>query len=110
MKQRVESTQGIVNHPRRLGADEAGMLARELWGLGDASVLAELPSERDQNFLVAAGGAQWVLKVAAADDSRKLLEAQNEALQRVAATTRRFQVPLPRASATEGRIRSVRAQ
>lgn len=89
----------VVERLHRFDAREAGELARERWGLADVEVLEELPSERDQNFLVATGGIRRVLKLARPSDPRQLLEAQNEALLRVDGAQSRFAVPLPLASA-----------
>ncbi|MBX9602479.1 MAG: aminotransferase class III-fold pyridoxal phosphate-dependent enzyme [Bryobacteraceae bacterium] len=47
------------------------------------SEVSPLPSERDQNFLVAAG---YVLKIANAAEERAMIEAENAALHRLAAT------------------------
>jgi 4-aminobutyrate aminotransferase-like enzyme/Ser/Thr protein kinase RdoA (MazF antagonist) len=67
----------------RFGADEALGLLRRSYRL-DARFVAELPSERDQNFhLEDAAGAGLVLKIAAASESRSILEFQNRALEHV---------------------------
>jgi 4-aminobutyrate aminotransferase-like enzyme/Ser/Thr protein kinase RdoA (MazF antagonist) len=66
--------------------DRAGAeaLARELYGLdGDAE---SLPSERDQNFLVTAGGERYVLKIANATERQEMLEAQNAAMAHLEGT------------------------
>ncbi|HEY5057515.1 MAG TPA: aminotransferase class III-fold pyridoxal phosphate-dependent enzyme [Gaiellaceae bacterium] len=92
-----------VQAPCRLEAAAGLELARTLWELGELAVLGELPSERDQNFLLAGGSERFVLKIARAQDDALLLDAQNEAMLRVAARTVRFRVPVPLASAT-GRL------
>ena len=60
----------------------------------DASELTELPSERDQNFLVTTPRERLVLKIANVSESREILEFQNEALQHVA--DRDPDLPIPR--------------
>ena len=62
----------------------AAALARELYGL--EGHVETLPSERDQNFLVTAGGTRYVLKIANAAERREMLEAQNAAMAHVEAT------------------------
>ena len=58
-------------------ADALG-IAREIWGReGEAR---ELPSERDQNFLIARGTERWVLKLAGSAERRDVLVMQNAAL------------------------------
>ncbi|HET7632265.1 MAG TPA: aminotransferase class III-fold pyridoxal phosphate-dependent enzyme [Gemmatimonadaceae bacterium] len=64
-----------------------------------------LCSERDQNFMIEAAGRRAVFKIANAGESRALIEAQLEVMQRLAAAG----VPVPRVlSAADGaRIVSV---
>jgi Ser/Thr protein kinase RdoA (MazF antagonist) len=51
---------------------------------GIAGAAAALPSERDQNFLIAdAAGGKFVLKIANLNDVRELLDFQNQAMRRV---------------------------
>jgi Ser/Thr protein kinase RdoA (MazF antagonist) len=69
----------LLQHAPTLNLDEAATLAKELYGL--SNVQKELPSERDQNFLVAnKSGKRFVLKIANSHEQRSLLEAQNAAL------------------------------
>ena len=66
--------------------DRAGIeaLARELYGAVAAAT--ELPSERDQNFVLAVDGEpRLVLKVAAADEDRGFLAAEQRAMHHVSA-------------------------
>lgn len=71
----------IVNHAPTLTLAKAKQIAGELYGLiGDDR---ELPSERDQNFLLSAGGARYVLKIANALEKREMLDAQNRAMEHV---------------------------
>ncbi|MBK6709532.1 MAG: aminotransferase class III-fold pyridoxal phosphate-dependent enzyme [Chloroflexi bacterium] len=58
---------------------DAVRLARELYGLEATAV--SLPSDRDQNFrLTAVSGSQFVLKIAAANEERDVLDLQNAAI------------------------------
>ncbi len=69
----------------RLTLDDARRLAGERFGL-DATA-SPLPSERDQNFLIdTPTGERFVLKIANAAEDTAFLEAQNEALERLAGT------------------------
>jgi 4-aminobutyrate aminotransferase-like enzyme/Ser/Thr protein kinase RdoA (MazF antagonist) len=73
----------LLEHSPKFSLEEAKELARGLYGL-DAEAFA-LPSERDQNFLLQDGfGAKYVLKIANALEDRALLEAQQQAMERVA--------------------------
>ncbi|HRQ33522.1 MAG TPA: hypothetical protein PLM89_10525 [Anaerolineales bacterium] len=67
----------IVKHAPMLTLEEAANLAERLYGA--RGTLRPLPSERDQNFLLDAGEARYVLKIANAMEERALLVAQNEA-------------------------------
>jgi 4-aminobutyrate aminotransferase-like enzyme/Ser/Thr protein kinase RdoA (MazF antagonist) len=71
----------IVKHAPTLTLTDAGQLAKELYGL-DGSV-QELPSERDQNFLVCVDDARYVLKIANTTEEPTLLEAQNQVMEHV---------------------------
>src|SRR6266536_2524919 len=63
--------------------EEATALARDLYGLDVAA--SALPSERDQNFLLQdRSGGKYVLKIANSLEDRALLEAQQQAMARVA--------------------------
>jgi Ser/Thr protein kinase RdoA (MazF antagonist) len=71
---------GVMSRPS-LSAGEAKALAADRWGIrGGAS---PLPGERDQNFLIEAGGRRYVLKVANAAEDRAVLDMQNRAMERV---------------------------
>lgn len=60
----------------RFTSEQAAALAKRLYRL--EGVLTELPSERDQNFLVrTSNGEQYVLKVANRAAEREVLECQN---------------------------------
>ncbi len=72
-----------VERAPRLGRDKAEELALRLYGL---SVRAEeLPSERDQNFLLrTSAGGKFVLKIANPGEDVANLEAENAALYHLA--------------------------
>ena len=78
-----DSDTGItVQHAPSFSAAEAVRLARELFGVECAA--EPLPSERDQNFLLrTAGGEQFVLKIANAEEQREILDFQNLALRQL---------------------------
>ena len=62
---------------------QASAVAEEQFGL--VSAAEELPSERDQNFLLTAhSGETFILKIANAAEQRLLLEAQNAAMNHLA--------------------------
>ena len=85
----------------RFELPDAERLAADLFGVtGRASAL---PSERDQNFLIAPadGSAQRiVLKIANAEENAGMLEAQQAALEHVAARTELTARPVRAASGT----------
>ena len=71
---------------------EAVQFAREIFGL--SATAAALPSERDQNFLLAtAAGEKYVLKIAKSDEERAVLEFQNAVLRHVAERAPRLALP-----------------
>src|SRR5262249_32193000 len=73
----------LLEHSPTFSLEDATALARDLYGL-DAAAFA-LPSERDQNFLLRdRSGAQHVLKIANALEDRAFLEAQQQAMARLA--------------------------
>jgi len=73
-------------------AAEAEQLALREYAL--AATASALPSERDQNFLLATAlGARFVLKFAKADEARAVLEFQNAMLAWVAARAPALAVP-----------------
>ncbi len=81
----------------RFRPDEAERLVRESYGL-EATVVSELPSERDQNFhlreLSGPSGKELVLKIASSSESRSVLDFQNQALERI--SRRDPALPVPR--------------
>ena len=73
----------LLQQAPRFDLAGAARLARDMYGL-DASA-SPLPSERDQNFLLATNaGDRYVLKVANATENRPMLEAQNAAMAHLA--------------------------
>jgi Ser/Thr protein kinase RdoA (MazF antagonist) len=68
----------LLRHAPQFTAVQAETLAAEVYGIAGNATL--LPSERDQNFLVATEREKFVLKIANALETRDLLEAQNEVL------------------------------
>ncbi len=73
----------LLKHSPNFTLEEASALALDLYGV-DATATA-LPSERDQNFLLQArSGDKYVLKIANALEDRAMLEAQQQAIARVA--------------------------
>ncbi|MEJ5246600.1 MAG: aminotransferase class III-fold pyridoxal phosphate-dependent enzyme [Caldilinea sp.] len=67
----------------RFDLREAAAIALEQYGVSGA--MRPLPSERDQNFYIrTASGEEFVLKIANAEESLDLLDAQNHALKRMA--------------------------
>jgi 4-aminobutyrate aminotransferase-like enzyme/Ser/Thr protein kinase RdoA (MazF antagonist) len=67
----------------RFRPDDAERFVRENYRL-DAAVVAELPSERDQNFhLREPSRRELVLKIASSAEPTSILEFQNRALERV---------------------------
>jgi 4-aminobutyrate aminotransferase-like enzyme/Ser/Thr protein kinase RdoA (MazF antagonist) len=93
--------------PHRFAPAQACELARDAWAIEGARVVDALPGERDQNFLIAGATGRYVLKIAWPGDSRELVDAQDEALARVAATTRSFAVPAPVPSAAGRTIEAI---
>lgn len=89
--------------PPRFTAEEARTLARERFGV--TATASMLPSERDQNFLLATdAGPEFVLKIANAAESRLILEAQNAALTHLARQAPTLRVPQVRPARTGERI------
>jgi Ser/Thr protein kinase RdoA (MazF antagonist) len=77
----------------RFTANEALEAALERYALAGSA--AALPSERDQNFLIAdPRRGRFVLKIANRGDSAELLDFQHEAMRRVAAGRCGIRVPL----------------
>ncbi len=95
----------MLSHFRpRFRPEEVERLVRESYGL-DADIVAELPSERDQNFhLRETSGRELVLKIASSAEARSILEFQNQALERI--RERDPGLPVPRLLRTSGPARA----
>jgi 4-aminobutyrate aminotransferase-like enzyme/Ser/Thr protein kinase RdoA (MazF antagonist) len=73
----------MLEHSPNFSPEKATALAHDLFDLD--AVASRLPSERDQNFLLQTrSGEKYVLKIANAREDRALLEAQQQAMARVA--------------------------
>ena len=84
----------VLLHAPALTAADAADLARRIFGVDGGAT--PLPSERDQNFVLATpAGARFVIKIANATDERALLEAQNDALEYIARTSTLCQRVIP---------------
>jgi Ser/Thr protein kinase RdoA (MazF antagonist) len=69
----------LVQHAPSFDLEQATTIAKDIYGV--SGVIKELPSERDQNFLLTAeSGHRFVLKIANSLEQHALLEAQNEAM------------------------------
>jgi 4-aminobutyrate aminotransferase-like enzyme/Ser/Thr protein kinase RdoA (MazF antagonist) len=85
----------------RLDSDTAARIARDHFGI--AGTATPLPSERDQNFLVETStGNRTVIKIANANESRAMLEAQQAAIRHVG--NRHALVPTVIAAKTGGTL------
>lgn len=72
----------LLEHTPKFNTDEAAQVARSLYGI--SAEAKRLPSERDQNFLLTlTNGEKRVLKVANALEERRLLDAENAAMQHI---------------------------
>ncbi len=73
----------LLEHAPRFDIGAAVLLAERLYGIRASAT--PLPSERDQNFLLATeSGEKFVFKIANALEDRALLEAQNQVMTRLA--------------------------
>jgi Ser/Thr protein kinase RdoA (MazF antagonist) len=69
----------LLEYAPNFSTEQAAKLAEDLYGRSGAARM--LPSERDQNFLIATENEKFVLKIANALEQRELLDAQNEVLK-----------------------------
>jgi 4-aminobutyrate aminotransferase-like enzyme/Ser/Thr protein kinase RdoA (MazF antagonist) len=93
----------VAENRPRFEAEEAGRMAVDLYGVRGS--VRELPSERDQNFLVTdESGRQFVLKVASAAESEEVLDLQNRAMEHLAARLAGYAFPRPCPALQGGRI------
>jgi 4-aminobutyrate aminotransferase-like enzyme/Ser/Thr protein kinase RdoA (MazF antagonist) len=78
--------------PPRFSSAEAAQVLADLFGREGS--MTPLPSERDQNFLVAtAGGERFVLKISEAAEDPALIICQSEILERLRAARTKFAFP-----------------
>ncbi len=92
MPQLIANDQSVFEHPQpQLGAGEVLALLQREYGLEGS--IEPLVSERDQNFLVEAGGRRYVLKIANAVEERGLIALQNEVLVHLARTAPGLGIP-----------------
>jgi len=76
----------------RFTEEDAIRISHRLYGVTGS--VQELPSERDRNYLVRAeSGEEYVLKIAAASETRNVLEFQNSAMQHISEYGNRMQCP-----------------
>jgi len=86
---------------------QAEAMARDLYGI--TATAQPLPSERDQNFVVATtAGERFVLKIANAGEERGTLDLQNAALLHVAAEDAELVLPRVRPSVGGRSIETVK--
>jgi 4-aminobutyrate aminotransferase-like enzyme/Ser/Thr protein kinase RdoA (MazF antagonist) len=82
----------IVQHAPRFTERDAIRIAKELFALDVTA--RQLPSERDQNFhLAAAGGHAYVLKLANSTERREALDLQNQAMMHIVGKRALFDRP-----------------
>ena len=96
----------FLGHEHRRPDVDAGEAARLLEAaFGRRGIVRELGSHQDRNFLVAGeGGARFVFKIARHGLSRAALEAENEAMLRLAAAGLPFEVPVPQPALDGSRV------
>jgi 4-aminobutyrate aminotransferase-like enzyme/Ser/Thr protein kinase RdoA (MazF antagonist) len=79
----------IVNYAPVFTLEQARHLIKELYGLNGE--VEQLPSERDQNFLIhGEAGEKFVLKIANATEDLALLEAQDQFMEHIARRVQLF--------------------
>jgi len=82
VRRKMINNLSLLDHAPQFTAEQSITIARNVYGL--PVVAQELPSERDQNFLLTtATNERFVLKIANALETKILLEAQNKAMQRL---------------------------
>ena len=73
----------MLEHAPRFDVPSVAQLARDLYGL--SAIVHPLPSERDQNFMLdTATGVRLVLKIANELEDRRVLDAQQKAMEHLA--------------------------
>jgi 4-aminobutyrate aminotransferase-like enzyme/Ser/Thr protein kinase RdoA (MazF antagonist) len=82
----------ILQHAPRFTERDAVRIAKELFGIDVTA--KQLPSERDQNFhLAASSGPAYVLKLANSTERREVLDFQNQAMIHIAGKRALFDQP-----------------
>lgn len=108
-------TISLLAHTPRFSVQKAALIAEELYGI--RTTVSQLPSERDQNFLLTTeSNEEFVLKIANGLEDPALLEAQNEVLHFLTRRFHFFQRPVPskqgryveEISSTDNRVNFVR--
>src|SRR6478609_8003757 len=98
-------TNPFLGHEHRRPDVDRAEAARLLeTAFGRSGIVRELGSHQDRNFLVAGEGARFVFKVARHGLSRAALEAENEAMLRLAAAGLSFEVPVPQPALDGSRV------
>src|SRR5688572_21995550 len=70
----------LLAHTPHFSIEKAATIAEELYGI--RATVSQLPSERDQNFLlISQSSEKFVLRIANGLEDPTLLEAQNQVLQ-----------------------------
>jgi 4-aminobutyrate aminotransferase-like enzyme/Ser/Thr protein kinase RdoA (MazF antagonist) len=90
----METTGVLHASPPGLTLDDAREIARNCFDVD--GVPRELVSERDQNFVLAAEGASWVLKVSNVAEDRSVLEMEVAAVEHAARMDPGLPLALPR--------------
>lgn len=84
----------VAENRPRFKPEEAQRTAEDLYGVHGS--VRELPSERDQNFLLEdESGRQFVLKVASAAEREEVLDLQNRAMEHLSADLPGYSFPHP---------------
>lgn len=86
--------EGLALRSPPFSAQDAATLARDLFGV--AGEISELGSNQDRNYLVDCGDQRLVLKIANPSWGRETLEAQNAAMDHLAAAGLDFVTPASR--------------
>ncbi len=97
----------IVEDIPKFSYHQAVDLARDVYGIAGSA--SSLPSEWNQNFLLEdEDGNRFVLKIANSSVQRTLLDAQNEAMERVACYAAGLRCPTVRPTVSGEKITTIR--
>jgi 4-aminobutyrate aminotransferase-like enzyme/Ser/Thr protein kinase RdoA (MazF antagonist) len=92
----------------RFDAADASRIARELWGL--TATARELPSERDQNYLLTDESSErFVLKISNASERREVLELQVAAMEHLSLADLPYRFPAARPTVDDQVIANLEA-